>query len=149
MRAKWIYGFWGGMDFIYICWFCYLNFSMGKVPFYSDMRAFSQLGMQHGIVSVMLLLLSFLLHLSIIVSMILFFRKTGASLYLVYAQTPFRFLFVTSSLPFVTELAKTVGVTSVEILVALLVLSEVVKVGSVVLGKKLAGPGRRVTAKND
>lgn len=136
MKTIWIYLFWGGMDLFYIVRFSYINFSHGKVPIYSDAQSFFLMSAEHGLVSVALFLLSIVLNVSIIFSMFLFFLRARSASCLAYAQIPLRLLLVTPSLSFLQWGVKVSGATSVMLLFGLLLLSEVIKVCSMLyMGK--------------
>lgn len=137
MKIKWLYLFWGVMDLIYIVLFCYLGFSQGKIPFYSDIKSFALLSAEHGALSVVLFLLSLSLNVSIVVSMLLFFCRKSSVSYLVYIQTPLRLLFTVPSISFFLWFAKAGGATSAMLLFALLLLSEVIKFCSIFFSEKL------------
>lgn len=137
MKARWLYLFWGGMDLFYVGRFCYLNFSQGKVPIYSDIQSFILLGSEHGSVSALLFLLSIFLNVSIAVSIFMFFLGSHRVPFLVYIQAPLRLLLAVPSLSFLLWLSKVNGVTSAALLFSLLLLSEVIKVLSIFFRGKL------------
>lgn len=137
MKIKWLYLFWGVMELIYIGQFCYLGFSQGKIPLYSDIQSFALLSVEHGALSVVLFLLSLFLNVSIVASMLLFFCRKSRVSYLVYIQTPLRLLFTVPSISFLLWFAKSGGATSVTLLFALLLLSEIIKFCSVFFSEKL------------
>lgn len=137
MNIKWLYLFWGGMDLLYVGRFCYLGFSQGKIPFYSDIQSFLMLSAEHGSVSTLFFWLSLVLNVSIIFSMLLFFFKSSKVPYLVYVQTPLRLLFAVPSIPFLLWFAKTSGATSATLLFVLLLLSEIIKLCSIYSRGKL------------
>jgi hypothetical protein len=137
MKTRWLYLFWGGMDLFYIGRFCYLNFSQGKVPLYSDIQSFILLSAEHGYISGLLFLLSFFLNISIVFSMYLFFRASRLVPCLAYVQAPLRLLLAVPSLSFLLWLSKVGGVTSAALLFGLLMLSEVIKFFSIFFRIKL------------
>lgn len=131
MKLKCFYIFWGVMDLLYIAQVCYFNLSQGRVPIYSDIRSFISLSQDHGFYSVVFFWLTLALAVSIVFSMVLFFREMRLAAWLAYAQAPFRVLFVVPSLPFLLGLVKASGVTSVFLLFGFLLLSELIKVLSI------------------
>lgn len=137
MKARWLYLFWGGMDLFYVGRFCYLNFSQGKVPIYSDIQSFILLSSEHGSVSVLLFSLSIFLNVSIIVSMFMFFLGSRRVPFLIYIQAPLRLLLAVPSLSFFIWLSKVGGVTTSALLFGLLLFSEVIKLFSVLFREKL------------
>jgi hypothetical protein len=137
MKARWLYMFWGTMDFLYVCRICWLNFSQGKIPFYNDIHSFISLSAEHGVLSVLLFSFSLALNVSIIFSGFLLFFEGRCVTYLVCMQTPFRLMFFTPSIFFIPWLAKVGDLTSVVLLIILLLVSEVLKIGSIVCGNKL------------
>lgn len=130
MNIKWLYLFWSGMDLLYVGRFCYLGFSQGRIPFYSDIQSFFLLSTEHSSVSILLFWLSLVLNVSIIFSMLLFFCNSSRVLYIVYVQTPLRLLLAVPSIPFLLWFAKTSGATSATLLFVLLLLSEIIKLCS-------------------
>ena len=137
MKIKRAYLFWGVMELIYICQLCYLGFSQGRIPFYSDIQSFVLLSAEHGPLSVVLFVLSLFLNVSIVVSMLLFFCRKSSVSYLVYTQAPLRLLFAVPSISFLLWFAKAGGATSATSLFALLLLSEIIKCCSVFFSEKL------------
>ncbi|MNO92457.1 hypothetical protein D3C76_840330 [compost metagenome] len=123
--------FWGGMDLIYVGRFCYLNFSQGKVPLYSDVQSFVRLSSDHGYISYLMFLMSLVLNISIIFSMFLLLRGSRFASRLAYAQVPFRLLFGVPSLSVLVWGATAVGATSAAFLMGLLLFSEILKVVSI------------------
>lgn len=131
MNIKWLYLFWGGMDLLYVGRFCYLGFSQGKIPFYSDIQSFFLLSAEHGSVSILLFWLSLFFNVSVVFSMLLFFCKSSRVPCLVYAQAPLRLLFAVPSISFLLWFAKASGATSATLLFGLLLLSETIKLCSI------------------
>lgn len=136
MKTKWLYWFWGAMDFFYIFRFGYLNFSQGKVPFYSDIQSYVKLRVEHELTSDALFLLSIFLNVSIVVSMALFFIGSRKTPYLIYVQMPLRLLLAVPSLSVFLWLSKAAGATSIIWFVSLLLFSEIVKLLSILFRKK-------------
>jgi hypothetical protein len=136
MKTKWLYWFWGAMDFFYIFRFGYLNFSQGKVPFYSDIQSYVKLRVEHELTSDALFLLSIFLNVSIVVSMALFFIGSRKTPYLIYVQMPLRLLLAVPSLSVFLWLSKAAGATSTIWFVSLLLFSEIVKLLSILFRKK-------------
>lgn len=133
MNRHWIYRFWAGMDFIYLVRFAYLNVSQGKIPIVSDVQSFVALALDHGVVSLLLFSLSLLLNLSILVSMVLFLRDSPAARYLAFAQLPLRLVFGLPSISLLMWFAHVGGATSSLLLLGLLLVSETLKVTSILL----------------
>lgn len=75
IRGKWIYYFWAAMDAIYLLRFCYINIANGRVPFYDDAVDVIAIYPQHGAYSLIFFILSLTLNLSMIGSIIAFFRQ--------------------------------------------------------------------------
>ncbi|MCX2900425.1 hypothetical protein [Pseudomonas mandelii] len=136
MKARYVYLFWGGMDLIFIAWVCVSNFLDGKIPLYSDIQSYVRLSAEQEWVGGVLLSLSIVLNISIVISMVVFFRCMKQARYLVCVQTPFRLLLVVPSLPFIPMLVKYGEVTSVTILLGLLVFSEATKLVSIFMVHK-------------
>lgn len=136
MNPRWILWFWGVMDLFYITRFCYVNYVQGKIPLYSDVKSFLAIAPEHGLASALFVLLSVALNVSMVVSAgLLLFRQRGA-LVLIYIQTPFRLFGVVPSLAFIPWLINVNGLTSPILLFALLILSEMIKLISLVFVKR-------------
>ncbi|RON51540.1 hypothetical protein BK665_16790 [Pseudomonas frederiksbergensis] len=127
MKTGWIFLFWGTMDLFYIARFCYLGFSNGRIPFYSDIQSLVPLSVEHGLVAVLFLLFGLILNISMFFSVYLFFRGSSQAPCLAYAQIPLRLILVVPSLSFVLWFSKSVGVTSAVLMITLLLLSEMLK----------------------
>ncbi|MCY1411132.1 hypothetical protein D3C76_571120 [compost metagenome] len=138
MKAKWLYLFWGGMDLFYVGRFCYVNFSNGRIPFYTDIQTYALVGWGHGSIPGLFFLLDMALNISIIFSMFLFFRGSRIAPYVAYAQAPFRLLLAIPSLSFLIWFTKVGEVTSVILLVSLLLVSELAKVFSIFFREKVS-----------
>ena len=137
MKAGTLFLFWGAMDLFYIARFCYLSFSNGRIPFYSDIQSLSLLSAEHGLVSVLFLLLGLVLSISMFFSAYLFFRGSSLAPLLAYAQIPLRLILAVPSLSFVLWLSKVVGVTSAVLMFLLLLFSEILKFFSIFYRDKL------------
>ncbi|MGO4005054.1 hypothetical protein ABVN23_28805 [Pseudomonas fluorescens] len=137
MKRSWVFLFWGVMDFFYMARFCYVSFSVGKIPMYSDVQSFLTLMREHDFVAVVFFCLGVILNLSIVLSMILFFRGSKSAPRLAFAQTPLRVLLAVPSLFFVVGLAKGGGATSVLFMIGLILFSESLKVSSILLRERL------------
>lgn len=137
MKISRVYLFWGVMDIIYIAWFCYVNFSVGKIPLYSDVQSFMGLMGDHDFVAVVFVCLGVVLNFSIVVSMILFFRGSKLASLLAFAQAPLRVLLAVPSLYFAVWFAKGVGSDSWVFMLGLLLFSELLKVFSIVFRERL------------
>lgn len=131
MKVRSIFLFWGVMDIFYIARFCYVNYSQGRIPLYDDIQSFMLLAPEHGYVATLFFSLSLVLNVSIIISMVLFFRGSRNVPGLVYAQIPLRLLLAMPSLAFIPWMAKVGDFSSVGLLLSLLVLSEVIKFSSI------------------
>lgn len=137
MKTRGLYWFWGAMDLFYVVRFCYLNFSQGKIPIYSDIQSFILLQPEHGTVSALFFWLSVFLNVSIVVSMFMFFLGARRVQSLVYIQVPLRVLLTVPSLSFLLWLSKVGGVTSAAWLFGLLLFSEVIKLFSIFFREKM------------
>ncbi|WP_449105246.1 hypothetical protein [Pseudomonas mohnii] len=137
MKAGRLFLFWGAMDVFYIVRFCYLSFSNGRIPFYSDIQSLAPLSAEHGFVSVLFLLLGLVLAVSMFFSAYLFCRGSSLAPCLAYAQIPLRLLLAVPSLSFVLWLSKVAGITSAALMFLLLVLSETLKFFSIFYREKL------------
>ncbi|VUS39645.1 arginine:ornithine antiporter [Klebsiella spallanzanii] len=101
LQRKKVFGFWAGMDLFYLLQFLCWNIYHQRVPFYSDILAYIQLVQNYGSVAAWLYPLNVILIISIPASMILFWRQSRYALWLAYAQTPLRLVFMLPSLSLV------------------------------------------------
>lgn len=136
MNKSWIYLFWGAVDLVYVVRFCHASFSAGRIPLLSDILSIGPLLEDHGFVVVVFVWLGIILHLSIIMSMILFFRCSTKAPWLAYAQTSFRLMLVVPSLPITLLFVPGSGVVSAVLMFGLLILSEFLKVVSIYFSER-------------
>jgi hypothetical protein len=143
MNLRWIFWFWGVMDLFYIVRFSYVNYAQGKIPLYSDIQSFLTIAPEHGMASVLFFLLAVALNLSIVVSAFLLLFRQRSALPFIYFQTPLRLFGVVPSLALLPWLINVNGLTSPILLFALLVVSEMIKLISLVFVRQAFTLGER------
>ncbi|UJD91953.1 hypothetical protein FS594_24660 (plasmid) [Rahnella aquatilis] len=124
------------MDFLYIVRFVWLNIQQGRIPLIDDIRSFSKIYPEHGTSSVVIFSTSLLLNVSIIFSVIVLVKKWKGVNFLIYLQIPFRLLLLTPSLSFLPWLFKSLGISSVLVLILAVIVSEIIKVYSLKVAQK-------------
>lgn len=129
--------FWGGLDVFYLIRFVWLNVEQGRIPFVDDVVNFSRIYSEHGagIVNFSMFFVSLLLNVSILFSAILLISGWRGGRYLIFAQIPFRLLFVVPSLSFLPWLLKSLHATGVAVLILALVFSELFKLSTFAFSK--------------
>ena len=128
LKRKKVFWFWAGMDLFYLIEFVGWNLYHRRVPFYDDILAYLQLLHTYGSAAAWLFPLNFLLITSIPVSMVLFLRQSRYALWLTWAQTPLRLVFMLPSLSLVLWMLREMGSKGVAFFIGLLLLSEAAKV---------------------
>ncbi|MDT4812820.1 hypothetical protein FQZ97_457860 [compost metagenome] len=130
-----IYRFWGLLDLFYVIRFVWLNLAQGRIPLYDDVLDASQLG-EHGPMAMALICLGVALNLSISVSAVLLLAMHRLAFVLCLVQTPFRLLLVVPSLSVIPLLLGVMDLRSAMLSAALLLLSEGLKVSSLLLARR-------------
>lgn len=125
--------FWGVLDVFYIVRFIWLNVEQGRIPLIDDIASFSQLLPQQGMSALVMFTLSLLLTISIIFSAVLLLVGWGRVRFLVFAQIPLRLLLVVPSLSFAPWLLKQLHANGILLLIAVLIISELLKFSSFAL----------------
>lgn len=127
MNRRWFFLFWGGMDLLALVRFVVVALMSHRVPFYDDFLDFMALSADHGWYGGLIFCLSMLLYLSLFLSLYLFFRNSRLAKFVAYVQIPFRLLLAVPSISFLSWLAVAFGGTSVVVIIALKVASELIK----------------------
>jgi hypothetical protein len=130
-----IYRFWGFLDLFHVIRFAWLNLAQGRIPLYDDVLAASQLG-EHGPMAMALICLGVALNLSIGASAILLLAMHRFAFVLCLVQTPFRLLLVVPSLSVIPFLLGVMDLRNAMLSAALVLLSEVLKVSSLLLARR-------------
>jgi len=130
--------FWGAMDILYLAIYIGQNIIQRRIPFLADINNFRALYSEHGegVWLMVVFILSMILTLSIVFSAALLLVAWGKVCYLVAAQTPLRLLLVVPSLSFLPWLVQYIHSGGVAVALILLLMSEALKVGSLMVAKK-------------
>lgn len=115
------------MDLLALAGFVVVALMNHRVPFYDDVRDLMTLSADHGWYGGLIFGLSMLLYLSLLLSLYLFFKNSRLAKPVAYVQIPFRLLLAVPSISFLPWLAAVFGVTSIVMIIALKVASELIK----------------------
>ena len=143
MTLKRVFYFWAVCDLFYIARFIFINLEQGRIPLVDDVLSFSYLFPQQGIYSLIAFSFSLLLNVSIIFSAIFLFKQSKYIHWLIYFQTPLRIIYLIPSLSFLPWLLKTLSIKSGAIFLLVTILSEVLKVVTLYLAKKVDSQSER------
>lgn len=127
MNKRRIFLFWGVMDLLAFTGFIVLAVRAHRVPFYTDVQDFMQLSADHGWYGGLIFGLSMALYLSLLLSPVLFFKGSRLAIAVAYAQIPFRLISAVPSITVLAWLMLMLGVTSGTVIIAMKVLSELIK----------------------
>lgn len=128
MDRKRMFWFWSGMDLFYLLQFIGWNIYHQRIPLYDDMLSYLQLLHTYGSAAAWLFPLHFLLIISIPVSMVLLWKQSRYGVWLVYAQTPLRLVFMQPSLSLVLWMVQAMAFKGAALYIGLLLVSELAKV---------------------
>lgn len=130
--------FWGALDMFYIIRYLWIDIVQRRIPLISDVIDFSHMSAEYGgeFYITTMFLLSLVLNVSIVFSAVLLLLRWKKVHVLVYAQIPFRLLLVIPSLSIAPWLLKNFDIHSLFALVFVLIVSELLKMGSFVLATK-------------
>lgn len=90
---------WGVMDAVSIAWYILSSWHGGRVPYISDVVSALMFLEDQGGIAFFIVVTSWLLHFSIILSCVLFLYEVRCARLLAYAQVPFRLFFLLPSIP--------------------------------------------------
>jgi hypothetical protein len=120
---------WGAFDVLYVVIYVVSSAHGGKLPYYTDLVATINNLVHHaGILTGIMIVVSWLLQISILFSAILLLLAISKAKSLCYLQTPFRILFMVPSIPMITYFLG--GIYGTAIFLILLLVSEFLKVYS-------------------
>ncbi|MFJ5298153.1 hypothetical protein ACIQAL_16670 [Pseudomonas sp. NPDC088368] len=128
LSAERIYLGWGVFDAIYIARYIVFSLIAGRVPYLDDFRSGMELVAVHGVYAKVLVMLTWGIELSIILSCCLFLHRCRLAKWVAYFQVPFRLMFFLPSVSIVfmgPDLKERYGIG---LLLLLLILSECLKV---------------------
>ncbi len=134
--------FWGMMDIFYIGRFIWLNAEQGRIPLIDDVISFNHIYPEYSGGEWMVVLfftLSIMLNVSVVFSAIFLIAGWRKVRYFVFAQIPFRLLFIIPSISFTPWLLKQLHASSIAVLITVLVFSEILKVVSFYFTKSSGG----------
>ncbi|CAD5106615.1 hypothetical protein PSEWESI4_00880 [Pseudomonas carbonaria] len=120
---------WGGLDALHILWYCTSSWLHGRTPYIQDLISTHELLLRHGSFSSAVIVASWLLQLSLIMSCLMFLLDVRYAKYLGYAQIPFRLFFLVPSISLILVAAHFVPGHNL-IFLALVAISETVKIWS-------------------
>ena len=131
--------FWGAMDTLYCAGYLTENLVQQRIPLVDDVMSFSDLYTQHGGGGWLIggFILSFVTTLSIGVSAALWLCRPHYARWLALGQTPLRLLMVVPSVSFLPWVLNGLNMHSVILAFSLLIASEILKVASLLLTKRL------------
>lgn len=135
LKRKYVLYFWAIFDLFYLCRFVWLNISQGRIPLVDDILSFSEIYPLQGAYSFILFSFSLLLNISIIFSAMFFLNKWKHANWLVYIQTPFRLFFMVPSVSILPWVFKIMSINFGVIFFAAVLISEVIKIGSLILAR--------------
>jgi len=127
------------MDVLYLATYVWKSSTQGRIPFVDDIINFNALYSEQGGSYWLLILfvLSMITTLSIVFSALFLLTAWNKVGYLVAAQTPLRLLVVVPSLTFLPWIMKWITPGNVAVALFLLLVSEALKVSSVIISGKL------------
>ena len=138
LRFRHVCLFWGIMDALYLTHYIWVNIARQRLPFISDVVDFSHHYAEQGggIWLVVIFALSMITTLSLGLSAILLLMGWTKVFGLIAMQTPLRLLLVIPSITFLPWLFTRFSHHGIALAISLLILSEVIKVGSFIIAKR-------------
>lgn len=138
LRFRHVCLFWGIMDALYLAHYLWANITRQRLPFISDVLDFTHHYAEQGggIWLVVIFILSMITTLSLVLSAILLLMGRTKVFGLIVLQTPLRLLLVIPSITFLPWLFATFSHRGIAVAISLLILSEVIKVGSFIIAKR-------------
>ena len=142
LKSK-LWYFWGCMDVLALLLYSVNSFRQDRIPFISDLIAFTGTsdvvsGGGYNFIVTLFFIFDLLLLLSLFVSAWLFFKRKDAAVKFALVQEVFRLISFRCSVSFFPLLISVFGISSVWINLGLFVISELLKVYSLVylMGKR-------------
>jgi len=128
---KAIYWIWALFDFLHIAIYGIASFRLGNTPYITDFLGAAENIFSHGgAVVAGMVILSWLLELSIFVSLVMFLLMSSKVKILCYIQTPFRLMFMVPSISIMFPILNSFAVLGTALVVILVLVSEGLKVFS-------------------
>ncbi|ORT74745.1 hypothetical protein BTA49_01445 [Pseudomonas mosselii] len=139
----WMLRVWGVLDAFYILYYLIGSLRLGRVPFITDAKIMVGLLAEQGVVASLIAVMSLVLQVSIVFSafLLLLGLRFGASLGI--AQIPFRLLSITPSLSVLSIWASLMPGYNIWLMLGLIVISEVIKGGTLWWAMRPQGAHRR------
>lgn len=128
--------FWGSMDALAILLYCVNSVRLGRIPFISDMIAFSHLADtvsgdgEYSALVILFFIIDLFLVLSLFATAWYFFQKKAVAIRFAFIQEIFRLISFRCSVSLFPLLASLFGITGVWVNLFLFVLSETLKMAS-------------------
>lgn len=131
MTRKHVFWFWGVMDALYVVRYVITSVMGGRIPYINDIESALGILSEHSVAQFYMFILVMFLQASIIVSAGLFFLQKKYVKWIVFLQVPLRLAFLIPSVSLLLIGARLAPDYNVVLMVALVVVSETVKVWSV------------------
>jgi hypothetical protein len=125
-----VWWIWGSLDVICVWWFVGKDIYRGGIPYFDTANSLFKALEGNVALQLSIALSNLLLHLSIIVSCVLFLRMSKIAKWVAYAQIPFRLLFAVPSVSLSIIVIDTMPFFHDLIIPSALVFSELVKVAT-------------------
>ena len=142
LKSK-LWYFWGSMDVLALLLYSVNSLRQDRIPFISDLIAFTGTsdvvsGGGYNFIVTLFFIFDLLLLLSLFISAWLFFKRKDVAIKFALAQEVFRLISFRCSVSFFPLLVSVFGITSVWVNLGLFVISELLKVYSLVylMGKR-------------
>jgi len=142
LKSK-LWYFWGSMDVLALLLYSVNSLRQDRIPFISDLIAFTGTsdvvsGGGYNFIVTLFFIFDLLLLLSLFISAWLFFKRKDVAIKFALAQEVFRLISFRCSVSFFPLLVSVFGITSVWVNLGLFVISELLKIYSLVylMGKR-------------
>ncbi|WP_349975893.1 hypothetical protein [Pseudomonas sp. WHRI 8519] len=129
-EERWVLQLWGILDALSLLLYIVASVRRSHLPFFTDLQSMLSLWREQGLLTVMLILMNLVLHVSIILSTVLLLSGRKSGVYLGLAQIPFRLLFAAPSLSILLIWASFVPDYDPWLMLGFIGLSELIKGGT-------------------
>lgn len=140
---RWVLQVWGALDAFYILYYLIGSTRLGRVPFITDAKIMVGLLTEQGLVASLIAVMSMVLQISIVFSAFLLLLGLRLGVSLGIAQIPFRLLSMTPSLSVLSIWASLMPGYNIWLMLGLIVISEVIKGGTLWWAMRPQGAHRR------
>ena len=128
---KLVFLVWALFDFLHIAVYSISSLRLGNIPYATDfVSTVGNVSSHGGVVSGGMVVFSWLLELSILVSLVMFLLMKNKVKVLCYVQTPFRLIFLVPSLSIMFSVFNLFGGLNTIVVIVMVILSEAAKVFS-------------------